>query len=78
MAQYLKYNADLAKRVQQVFDLMDELGVEINYLAGEFRISDNHNPENGMLQNMPLMDCEGQPIYSLPASVEWRLKVFNS
>lgn len=74
----LKSDSDFAKRVEKVFEAMEENGVRIDFLAGEFRFSDEKS-DNQKLQNMPLINAElTEEIQSLPPFEEWKLKVFNS
>lgn len=59
MAKVLREDSDFYKRVQKVFDTMDEEGVSIAFIGNEIRISDTHHPDNPNLQNMVLIDQEG-------------------
>lgn len=78
MAKVLREDSDFYKRVQKVFDTMDEEGVNIEYICGEIRISDTRHPDNPNLQNMVLIDQEGHEMQTLAPVFEYKLKVFDS
>lgn len=78
MAKVLREDSDFYKRVQKVFDTMDEEGVSIEFIGNEFRISDTRHPDNPNLQNMILIDMEGHEIQTLSPVFEYKLKVFDS
>ena len=78
MAKVLREDSDFYKRVQKVFDTMDEEGVNIEYICGEIRISDTRHPDNPNLQGMVLIDQEGHEMQTLAPVFEYKLKVFDS
>lgn len=78
MAKVLREDSDFYKRVQKVFDTMDEEGVNIEYICGEIRISDTRHPDNPNLQDMVLIDQEGHEMQTLAPAFEYKLKVFDS
>ena len=79
MAKVLREDSDFYKRVQKVFDTMDEEGVSIAFIGDEIRISDTHHPDNPNLQNMVLIDNEeGDEMQTLAPAFEYKLKVFDS
>lgn len=78
MAKFLKQDCDFAKRVENVMQCLEENNVRIDFLAGEFRFSDMKDDAPEYRQNMVLLDIEGEPIYSLPSMLEYRLKIFNT
>lgn len=78
MAKVLREDSDFYKRVQKVFDTMDEEGVNIEFIGNEFRISDTRHSDNPNLQNMILIDTEGHEIQTLSPVFEYKLKVFDS
>lgn len=78
MAKVLREDSDFYKRVQKVFDTMDEESVSIEFICNEIHISDTRHPDNPNLQNMILIDQEGHEIQTLAPVFEYRLKVFDS
>lgn len=78
MARILKESSDFAKRVANVMKAMEKNNVRIDFLGGEFRFSDTSENAPDYRQNMPLIDYEGNTIFSLPSEFEYRLKIFNS
>lgn len=78
MTKVLREDSDFYKRVQKVFDTMDEEGVNIEYICGEIRISDTRHPDNPNLQDMVLIDLEGHEMQTLAPVFEYKLKVFDS
>ena len=80
MALKLRKDSDFYIRVMNVIRAMEENNVRIEYVAGEFRISDTTEGASERLQNMILYDGENNPVQVLPSDFDdyYELKVFDS
>lgn len=80
MALKLRKDSDFYRRVMNVIQVMEENNVRIEYVAGEFHISDTSEGSSERLQDMILYDGENNPIQVLPSDfdTDYELKVFDS
>jgi hypothetical protein len=74
----LKTTSELHQKTEKLFSLMDELGLTIDYVAGEFRINDTTKENSETTRELRLLDAEyGKPVSSLPPYAEFRLALFD-
>jgi hypothetical protein len=64
------------QKLKKIFELMDDLGIQIEYINGEFRITDTK--QESQIENLRLLDRDtySTDIQTLPPLYEYKLEIF--